>query len=103
MPDYKQKTVAGQSWQRACRIIIENPANGTPSIKFIEETAINIDGEVITLPVSSVGVALDVASPFPALDPATNQLIGRDITPGEVYAVLYSLYMDLAGKRDVAQ
>jgi hypothetical protein len=50
--------------------------------------------------VGSVACAFDPAQSFAGIDPTTNQPVGRDITHGEVYALLYSLYMDLAGKRD---
>ena len=45
----------------------------------------------------------ETTAAFQAIDPATNEPMGRDITHGEVYGLLYSLYMYLAAKRDAAQ
>ena len=100
MSDYKESTVAGTSWQRACRVVVENPLNGVPSIMFVEEQAINMGTEIITRPVANLSCSFDPVATFPALDPETNLPVGRDITHGEVYGLLYSLYMDLAKKRD---
>jgi len=100
MGDYKESTLAGTSWQRAVRVVVENPLNGTPSIMFVEEQAINTGSDIITRPVANLSCSFDPSATFPALDPTTNEPVGRDITHGEVYGLLYSLYMDLAKKRD---
>lgn len=63
MPDYKESTIAGTKWQRACRVVIENPLSGTPSIMFVEEEAINTGGKTITNLVANCGVAFDSADP----------------------------------------
>ena len=39
---------------------------------------------------------------FPLLDPATGNPVGATLSHGEVYAVLWSLYMALAAERDAA-
>ena len=98
--NYKESEVTGTSWQRAWRVNVENPLNGQPTITFFEEQAFNTGTEVILKQVGSISCAFNPTDTFPGIDPETNQPVGRDITHGEVYALLYSLYMDLAGKRD---
>lgn len=100
MPNYKEKTISGKKHQRACRVTIENPYKGTPSIMFVEEEIIEVDGEVTTKLVANVSLPFDMAATFPGLDPATDLPAGRDITHGEVYALLYSLYKHLTTQRD---
>lgn len=40
MPDYQESQITGSRWKRACRINIENPLNGIPSVLFAEEEVI---------------------------------------------------------------
>ncbi len=102
MPNYKETTIAGTKWQRAVRVIVENPYHETPSIMFVEEEAVNLGGDIITRAVANLSCPFNLTSTFPGLDPETNLPVGRDITHGEVYALLYSLYMHLAAQRDAA-
>ena len=101
MADYKESTISGTSWQRAVRVIVNNTYQGTPSVMFQEELVTNINGVVTIQPVAEVSCVFDPAATFPAIDPVTGEPVGRDITHGEVYALLNSLYMYLAQQRDV--
>lgn len=101
--DYKESAVSGTSWQRAVRVVVENPYNGAPSINFVEEKAINLGDKVITQPIANLSCPFDPQATFPGLDPSTGLPVGRDITHAEVYVLLFSLYMDLAKKRDDGQ
>lgn len=100
MADYKESTVAGTSWQRASRVVVDNPYGGVPTIMFVEEQAINIGDSIITKPVANLSCNFDPSATFLAIDPTTNTPTGQEISHGEVYGILYSLYMDLAAKRD---
>jgi hypothetical protein len=44
----------------------------------------------------------DPAVEFPLLDPTTGNPVGVTLSHGEVYAMLWSLYMALAAERDAA-
>lgn len=98
--NYKETEVQGQSWQRACRVVVENPLNGTSTIMFVEEEAVNLGDKTLTNLCSNLSCTFDPAATFPGLDPETGLPVGRDITHGEVYALLNSLYMHLAKLRD---
>jgi hypothetical protein len=100
MADYKETTVTCNKWQRAFRIVIENPYNSEKTVTFSEEEAIDIEGEVVTRPVGTLRIAFNPTETFPGLDPNTNLEVGREVTHAEVYALLYSLYMHLANQRD---
>jgi len=102
--DYKQSTVTGESWQRCLHIEINNPSGATPSIRFDEERRIALaDGTSIGTPAGSINKDFtDPSATFPLLDPSTGNPVGSVISHGEVYAVLWSLYMALAAERDAA-
>lgn len=85
MPDYKETTVAGTSWQRARRVVIENQYAQVPTITFIEEKAINVEGQVITEVVDSIMCSFD-----------SNSTLHTDI-----YMKLNELYVLLREARDM--
>lgn len=86
-PNYKQSEVTGTQWQRAIRVVIENPFGGVPSINFVEETATQLGDSVITQPCSNLTCDFDVSNPAHV----------------EIYDKLNALYMALAEIRDSAQ
>lgn len=86
MSDYKESTIAGTSWQRACRVVVENPLNGTPSILFVEEQAINLGEQVISNLSGNLSTQFD----------AENQLHMA------IYEKLNELYVILREARDMA-
>ena len=100
MSNYKEKNITGKKHQRYCRVVIEDPYKGLPSIMFVEEEIIEIGEEVTTKLVSNISVVLDPAASFPGVDPETDVPAGRGITHGEVQALLYSLYKYLTTQRD---
>lgn len=102
MPNYQESTVTGTQWRRACRVVIENPLNAMQSIKFVEEDAISLGVAVHTSICANLDAPFDSAATFPILDPTTDLPVGRDATHGEIYGLLYSLYMHLAKERDAA-
>lgn len=102
MPDYHQSTVSGERWQRCNHIEINNPSGDTPSIRFDEETPIGLaDGTSVGLPAGNITRAFnDPTAAIPLRDPTTGDAVGAKITHGEIYAILWSLYMALAAERD---
>lgn len=101
MADYKASTKQVGSWQRCYRITIENPYNAIPSIRFDEEVC-TVDGSAIASKVA--GSILkdydDQSKTFQLRNPLTGEQTGAAMSYGEVYAVLWSLYMALAEERD---
>jgi len=103
MSNYKQTSVVGESWVRAYSININNLINQSKTVHFQEEKAIVTgDGDVLTKRVGEVSEQFTQATAnteFPLLDPETGQVVGT-AKYSEVYAILHSLYMHLAQKRD---
>lgn len=102
MPDYKQSSVAGTSWQRCHTVTVHNQLGQTPRIEFQEEKVINIDGANIPQWVGGCTKDFSPTGSFPLLDPATNAPTSQTMSHGELYVALYSLYMQTALERDAA-
>lgn len=102
MPDYKQTTITGTSWQRAWRVECENPLNGQRHIRFHEEQVVNADGQTISKPVGVVSVPFDAQNAITAFDllnPETGEKQGT-ATYAQVYQLLHSFYIHAATSRD---
>lgn len=101
MPDYKESTNTITSWQRCYRITIENPYGAMPSVRFDEEMCTSADGKSTSNVTGCIVQNFDdPAHTFPLCDPQTGEPTGATMTHGELYAVLWSLYMALAVERD---
>jgi hypothetical protein len=99
MPNYKQTTVSGESWQRCYSVTMRNPLEGAKQVVFAEETVVDVGGQQTRFPATGCFQAFDADGEFPLLDPVTGLQVGT-ATHAQVYALLYSLYMDTAAKRD---
>lgn len=102
MPDYKQTTINGTSWQRAWRVECENPLDSQRQITFHEELVLNAADQTIRSIAGSVSVVFDLQNaltPFDILDPDTGAKLGT-ATYAQVYRMLHSLYIHAATQRD---
>ncbi len=103
MPDYKQTTATATTWQRCNQIVIDNPRNGAPSVRFDEETVTALAiGEEIRHQVGTLSLPFDPAQTIPLRDPASGELTGQESSYGMAYVLLYSAYMAAAQARDAA-
>lgn len=102
--NYQYSAVTGESWLRAKRIVIDNPLNGIPSVKFVEERVVNIAGGeqyfrdqgVLELTATEASMTKEI----PLLDPETGESTGQVVTYGEAYIMLFSAYIHFADLRD---
>ena len=100
MPDYKEQTVTGVSWQRCCRVVIDNPVGQIPQAFFYEEEVVNLpSGQVKRHLGQMVESFSDPSKMFDLINPATGDIIGS-ATYQDLYILLHSLYMSLAHQRD---
>lgn len=95
--NFKESNVSGTQWSRCNGIHINNPYGAAPTINVQEETLVAIEG-LPPMRASSqhYSCRFDPASTIALRNPETDELTGGTITQGEVYAVLYSLYRQLA-------
>lgn len=103
MPDYKETSVAGHSWQRCHQVVIENSRSASPTVRFDEESVVALEGGVeVRSPRGTLCVDYDPARTIALRDPLTGELTGETTTYAAAYALLYSAYLDAAVERDVA-
>lgn len=100
--DYQQQTIQGSSYQRCCRIVIENPRDSAPAATFCEEKIIVAGDSTLAIPAGTFAIAIDPADVIELRDPATWELTGSTITLGELYAGIASVYWAKALERDAA-
>lgn len=103
MPDYKEQSISGTSWQRCNRIVIENQYGELPFIAFEEQNIVNIDGSLIKNGVGNITIQFDPNAEFDIYDPVTLQPTGQRASHTQMYGLLFSAYMTAAKARDVAK
>lgn len=116
MANYKEQTLAGTSWVRCNIMSVSNPLPNTgpkipgtneyigPIARFLEEKVINIDGipTVISPESTTCEKRFSPTATITLLNPETNLPTGQTMTHGELYGILYSLYIQTALERDAA-
>lgn len=104
MSDYKESMLAGRAWQRCHQIVIENPRNGAPAVRFDEEEVLSVTGEQeMRRSVGTIALPFDPAKTFQLRNPMTGEPIpGAESTYGDAYVLLYSAYIAAALERDEA-
>ena len=102
MANYKETTIMGESWQRCCQIVIENPPGQPPLVRFDEERILSLSagGAEVRTPAGTLCVPFDPAREFALLDPVTGEPAGGTATYADVYGLLFSAYLDAARVRD---
>jgi hypothetical protein len=105
MADYRENTTAGTSWTRATAVNIYNPLGGIPSVSFVSEKAIQLDGgQPITIPDSRyLGIAFEATGEFPLVNPITGELTGTTGSHMDLYVLFHSLFIHLATQADIQQ
>lgn len=104
MANYKQTEVAGTAWQRACRLVLDNPTKGAGSVLIVEETAVDLgNGSIMAQPTGNLGTEFKPGALIDIYNPLTGEKTGATITHDEYYALSYSVYMTLAAERDALQ
>jgi hypothetical protein len=102
MSDYKTTTLTGNSWQRCYQISIENSLDVPPTIRFDEERIFRteFDGD-LHKPLGTFSLTPEMADDIDILNPINGAPIGKTITYGEIYALIYSVYISAAKARDM--
>jgi hypothetical protein len=102
MPNYKEAERTAITWQRCCKIVIDNPLDQQPGVRFDEESVFDPgDGPAIKRPLDGISLPFDPAKAFPLRNPGTGDLIpGAASTYGDAYVLLYSAYIAAAIERD---
>lgn len=101
--NYRETTGSATSWRRASAVSITNPLNNVQNatITFTEEDVIQKGVNILTTPAGGITAQFSEVSSFNLLNPTTGAVVGS-MTPAELYAILYSLYIKVATDRDAA-
>jgi len=103
MPDYKEQMIEGKAWQRACRIVIENPLGEIPQVNFVEEIITPGIGVNQHRLVGNIPYKFDNPDELiTIIDPETNEPTKTAYPVGLAQLIIYSLYWKLALGRDSA-
>lgn len=100
MTNYKESSTTGTKWRRCETVTIRNTLNTVPCILFVEEDVAQIANTVMH---NHVGVLVKEFSPtntIQLLDPSSGEPTGDTLSHGELYTILYSLYIQTARERD---
>ena len=103
MTDYKESLVTGQQsqHQRCYQIIVSNPYDSAPTVRFDEELLVTLpDGTKLNRHIGGMTVPFDPAKSVAIRNPLTWELTGQSMTMGEINAVLASAYWQAALERD---
>lgn len=103
MADYKETTTTGKTWQRCYTVNITNHLTSPPRAVFFEEKVAQFGENQVTTPVGNVNIDFNPAEgTFPVLNPQTGEPTGAISSHAELYTLLFSLYMQAATARDLA-
>lgn len=97
MADYLETTVTGKTWRRAVRVVCDNPLGGTPTVNFVLQDVIKIDGVPTFKDAGNLYDSLTVENafePIQLIDPTIDAIVGT-ITRAEIHAAIYSLFKHL--------
>lgn len=101
--NYQEQVTSGEmkQWKRCFEVHIQNQLNMVPSILFNEEIVKQLpDGTFVRNAAGNVSHELiDPSEIFPLINPADGTQLGQ-MTYGQLYAALYSLYIHSALERD---
>lgn len=103
MPNYQQITTDNAMiYQRAYKVIIDNPLAETPTASFDEEQVIYLDNNLVAkIPCGNVTKQItDFNKRVPMIHPEYDIPLGNTMSFMEIYVVLYSVYRFLANLRD---
>lgn len=111
--NYRESNITGSTWVRCRAVTITNPHESqlvppgpltpgvSPTAYFQEEQVVTLpNNEAILRDIGACQKAFNPGATIPLLDPATGQPTGTTVTHGELYAILYSLYIQTATERD---
>lgn len=90
-----QQPVAGESYIRCPQVVIDNRVGKSPTVTFHREQVVGMDdGAVARRPLAPNVLAFDPQASVPVIDPETGEPTGATITQGELYALVFSVFVD---------
>jgi len=106
MADYRETSKTVTTWRRIGAVHIDNPlvgGNAERRIRYSEEDVMrNPDLSVVVTKATELSAPFaPLAYSFPLINPNTGDPIGaQTATLNDIFIALYSLYRDMAARRD---
>lgn len=100
MNNYAETNLSATTYKRCPKIEIYNPLNSLPNIMLVEEQVITAGGLSMSNFVGMLAIGYDPEGVIDIYDPTTGQKTNATISHNEIMALLYSIYMTAATKRD---
>lgn len=100
MPNYKETSISGSSYTRCSQVTIINKIATIPIIKFEEEEIILLSSGNLNKNNGQIEVLFDSSRIIEVFDPVSGVKTTQTVTLGEIYALVYSVYMNEALSRD---
>jgi hypothetical protein len=100
MANYKEQEITGSQYQRACRVIIENALDETPTVNFVEEEITILPNNKNHKLIGSLQMTFDPNEMVTMVDPETNELTETVYPASLAQWIIYSLYFKKANERD---
>jgi hypothetical protein len=101
MADYNQTDVSGKSWQRCNQVLISNPRHGAPMVRLSEEVIVVAGDKEFAESLPGIHFEFDPNIVIQMRNPETGEVIpGATMTGLQVYAAMFSLYIQKAQERD---
>ena len=94
---FQESAVTGTKWNRCRSMHVSNGYQEVPSVSFQEETLVAIEGLApLVVGTRNLDAPFDASAQIELRNPITDELTGGKISQGKVYAILYSLYRQMA-------
>lgn len=100
--NYRETTVAGTEYLRCRSVHIINEKDRVPVVAFGQELVTILPGRTVFEGAGELRVDFDPNKTINVINPLTGEPTGQSMTYGEVYAVLYSAWLQEAQARDAA-
>lgn len=102
MSKYIEQQINAQAYQRCKKITIYNPYNETPTVQFEEEQIFKRpDGSALKENLSTITkIVSNYGETFPVYNPVTQAKTGQMGSVAQLYALIWSVYMNEAVQRD---
>ena len=96
---YKKIEAPAMLYNRCNNVNIGNPIVGSKMVSLSEEQVSIVDGVITTRPIRTLQVEFKpetVETEIQLRNPETGELLGSSVNYGELYGILFSLYIQLA-------
>jgi hypothetical protein len=98
--NYQESNITGTQWRRAHTAVLYNYYGHVPSIQFSEESVLEVEGQAFRKETEVLAASYNPEGVIALRNPETDELTGQTLSHPEFYAILYSLYRQLADERD---